>query len=124
MGGAQPSHSRHKAPKHAPALFGDPYTYGPILREAVLLQVLKGEPIELANVKLAFSDLLQGPLFGRAEPDLDNGFHGGDLSQPARMRSAAAWRRSLSDFFGSLFGKGRGPQDPPQHRPAQHLRER
>jgi hypothetical protein len=53
---------------------GGTYTYGPILREAVLLQVLKGEPIQLANVKLAFSDLLQGPLFRRAELDLGNGF--------------------------------------------------
>jgi hypothetical protein len=36
-----------------------------MLGEAVLLQVLKDEPIQLTNVKLAFSDLLQGPLFGR-----------------------------------------------------------
>jgi|tagenome__1003787_1003787.scaffolds.fasta_scaffold20925557_5 hypothetical protein len=49
MGGAQPLHGRHEAPKHAPSLFGDPCTCGPILGEAVLLQVLKGEPIQLAN---------------------------------------------------------------------------
>jgi hypothetical protein len=73
---------------------GGTYTYGPILREAVLLQVLKGEPIQLANVKLAFSDLLQGPLFRRAELDLGNGFHGGDLSRLAPARSGAGWRIS------------------------------
>jgi hypothetical protein len=95
MGGAQPSHGRHEAPKHAPALFGHPHTYVPILGEAVLLQVLKREPIHFANVKLAFSDLLQGPLFGRAELDLGNGFHGGDLSRPAPVRIAAGWRMGL-----------------------------
>ena len=37
--GAQPSHGRHEAPKHAPALFGDPHTCEPILGEAVLTMV-------------------------------------------------------------------------------------
>ena len=76
MGGAKPSHGRHEAPKHAPALFGDPHTCGPILGETVHLQVLKSEPIQLANVKLAFSDLLQGPFFGRAELDIGSVLHG------------------------------------------------
>ena len=89
---AQPSHRRQEAPKHAPALFGDPHTCGPILGEAVLLQVLKGEPIQLANVKVAFSDLLQGPLSDGLSLISAAFSMGADLSRPTPLHSVAAWR--------------------------------
>src|SRR5829696_3509735 len=77
---AQPSHRRQEAPKHAPALFGDPHTCGPILDD---LQVLEGEPIQLANVKLG----LQRP-FARST------FRTGVIDAYGRYRSVDCWRHS------------------------------
>jgi hypothetical protein len=77
------------------ALPSDHHRGAPLLDQGKRFQALKGDPIQLGDLKLAFSDLLQGPLFGRAELDLGNGFHGGDLSRPASVRSAAGWRMGL-----------------------------
>jgi hypothetical protein len=65
MGGAKPSHGRHEAPKHAPALFGDPHTCGPILGETVHLQVLKRA--SQSNSLTSPEDFGLGP--PRADPD-------------------------------------------------------
>ena len=60
----------HQSPKHAPTLFRDPQTRGPVLCETMLFQTLKGNPAQLACVKLAFGQMLQRPPLGRAEGEV------------------------------------------------------
>src|SRR5215212_6147033 len=58
---------RDEGPQNASTLGADHDPGAPLLHEAQCFQALESNPVQLGNLKLAFSDLLKGPLLGRAK---------------------------------------------------------
>src|SRR5215204_5049243 len=58
----------------------------------MLFQTLKGNPVQLACVELAFGQMLQSPPLGRAEGEVRSVFHGDDVAGLVATCTAVAWR--------------------------------
>jgi hypothetical protein len=76
-----------KGSEDATALGSDHYRGAPLLHQAEPFKALKGNPVQLGNLKLAFRDLLEGPLLGRAQAG-ERDFHRVDLSGAELARTA------------------------------------
>jgi hypothetical protein len=85
---------QHKPPQRVPSGLGELEPRQTLFQQAQVLNALKGDPIYLACVKLAFRKVLQRELFGRAEGRI---FYAGDLSGAGPARTAAAWRSGGSE---------------------------
>ena len=80
---------RDEGLQDATALPSDHHCGAPLLDQGKRFQALKGNPVQLGNLKLAFRGLLKGPLLGRAQA-ASGIFHRVDLS---RRRPWRALRR-------------------------------
>ena len=67
----------------------------------MLFQTLKGNPVQLARVELAFGQMLQRPPLGRAEGEVRSVFHGDDVAGLVAVCSATGWRTSAASSLAS-----------------------
>ena len=71
-----------------------------------LFQTLKGNPVQLARVELAFGQMLQRPPLGRAEGEVRSVLHGDDLAGLVAVCSATGWRTSAASSLRDLLCGG------------------
>jgi hypothetical protein len=85
---------RDEGLQDATALPSDHHCGAPLLDQGKRFQALKGNPVQLGNLKLAFRDLLKGPLLGRAQAG-SGILHRVELASAELARTAAGWRSPL-----------------------------